>query len=180
VKGEEMQVLPGQEIGKVSEVSAGRGCFIDGEVIRSSLLGHVIQDNTGCVNVISSFNKLIQEPSIEVGDVVLCRVIKITINQVTTEIISTKDIILTSKYNGSIRKEDVRLHEEDVFEMSSFFQLGDIVRAIVISLGDSRQYFLRTAEAEYGVRFALSKHGSLMTPTSWKVVYHLYIYPIIH
>lgn len=46
---------------------------------------------------------------------------------------------------------------------------GDIVRARVISLGDSTQYFLSTAENELGVRWAKSAAGAIMIPISWQV-----------
>ena len=46
---------------------------------------------------------------------------------------------------------------------------GDIIRARVISLGDSTQYFLSTAENELGVRWAKSAAGAIMIPISWQV-----------
>lgn len=46
---------------------------------------------------------------------------------------------------------------------------GDIIRARVISLGDSTQYFLSTAENELGVRWAKSVAGAIMIPISWQV-----------
>jgi exosome complex component CSL4 len=108
--------------------------------------------------------------SIKVGDVVLCRVVRVTVNVVATEIIAVNNVPTTlTKHSGSIRKEDIRLHDDDKYEMNDFFRLGDIVRAVVLSLGDAKQYFLSTAPAAYGTRFARSKAGNLMVPISWKV-----------
>jgi exosome complex RNA-binding protein Csl4 len=39
--------------------------------------------------------------------------------------------------------QDVRSTEVDRVEMSKCFRPGDIVRARIVSLGDSRQYYLR-------------------------------------
>jgi len=52
--------------------------------------------------------------------------------------------------------------------MHECFRPGDIVRATIISLGDARQFYLSTAEAELGVRYAKADSGALMTPVSWK------------
>ena len=53
--------------------------------------------------------------------------------------------------------------------MHECFMPGDIVRAQVSSLGDSRQYFLSTAEVDFGVILAKAQNtGNLMTALSWK------------
>lgn len=161
------KVLPGDELGSTLSFTGGRGTYIEDGAIKSSLLGTVVKD--GAVIHVVSLTACSTDPVISVGDVVLGRVVKITSNQVSIELLAVKDIKLVSKYMGSIRKEDVRLLEEESFVMVDFFQLGDIVRAAVLSLGDSRQYFLSTAEAEYGVRFAKSRAGNIMAPYSWKV-----------
>jgi exosome complex RNA-binding protein Csl4 len=64
--------------------------------------------------------------------------------------------------------QDVRATEIDKVDMSKCFRPGDIVKAKVISLGDARQYYLSTAAAECGVRFAKSEAGAIMTPLSWQ------------
>lgn len=49
------------------------------------------------------------------------------------------------------------------------FRVGDIIRAVVISLGDQRDYYLSTAGNDYGVILAhSSKTGKLMAPVSWQ------------
>lgn len=45
---------------------------------------------------------------------------------------------------------------------------GDVLLARVISLGDSRAYFLTTAAVELGVVFARSAEGVTMLPVSWQ------------
>ncbi len=48
-------------------------------------------------------------------------------------------------------------------EMYSCFRPGDLVRAEVISLGDSRSYYLSTAKNDLGVVYAKSLNGELCT-----------------
>lgn len=65
--------------------------------------------------------------------------------------------------------KDIRATEVDKTDVAASLRPGDIVRARVISLGDSTQYFLSTAENELGVRWAKSAAGSIMIPISWQV-----------
>ena len=48
------------------------------------------------------------------------------------------------------------------------FRVGDVVRAVVISLGDERSYYLSTARNELGVVMARSEAGNQMFPISWR------------
>ena len=52
--------------------------------------------------------------------------------------------------------------------MAESFRVGDIVRAVVISLGDERSYYLSTAKNELGVVMARSEAGNQMVPLSWR------------
>lgn len=65
--------------------------------------------------------------------------------------------------------QDIRATEVDKTEVAKSLRPGDIIRARVISLGDSTQYFLSTAENELGVRWAKSAAGAIMIPISWQV-----------
>lgn len=67
-----------------------------------------------------------------------------------------------------LRKEDVRAYEKDRVVMNESFRVGDIVKAVVISLGDERNYYVSTAGDEYGVVIARSEAGYPMTALSWR------------
>lgn len=79
-----------------------------------------------------------------------------------------------SQFSGQIRSQDVRATEKDKVVVGEAFRVGDIVRAVVISLGDQRDYYLSTAGNEYGVLLAWSTNdsgqpgGALMEPISWQ------------
>jgi exosome complex component CSL4 len=69
----------------------------------------------------------------------------------------------------------VRATEKDKVVMGASFRVGDIVRAIVISLGDQGGYFLSTAGNAFGVVMSWSESGpfgvgSACVPVSWKEV----------
>jgi exosome complex component CSL4 len=65
------------------------------------------------------------------------------------------------------RQQDVRATEIDKVDMHQSFHAGDIVRAMVLSLGDARAYYLSTAKNELGVVSAESAAGETMVPISW-------------
>lgn len=53
-------------------------------------------------------------------------------------------------------------------KVAESFRVGDVVRAVVISLGDERSYYLSTARNELGVVMAVSEWGNQMVPVSWR------------
>uniref|UniRef100_A0A7N2KQJ5 Exosome complex component CSL4 C-terminal domain-containing protein n=1 Tax=Quercus lobata TaxID=97700 RepID=A0A7N2KQJ5_QUELO len=65
------------------------------------------------------------------------------------------------------RQQDVRATEIDKVDMHLSFRPGDIIRAVVLSLGDARAYYLSTAKNELGVVSAESTAGETMVPISW-------------
>jgi exosome complex component CSL4 len=67
-----------------------------------------------------------------------------------------------------IRREDIRATEKDKVTISDSFRVGDLVRGVVISLGDQSNYYLTTAQNELGVVMAESEEGNVMFPVSWR------------
>ncbi|KAI8952251.1 hypothetical protein F4801DRAFT_234571 [Xylaria longipes] len=104
----------------------------------------------------------------EVGDVVLCRVTRITPREATMAILLVGDAVLSAQWQGVVRVQDVRATEKDRVKIYESFRPGDIVRAQVISLGDQANYYLSTANNELGVIMATSEAGNAMLPVSWK------------
>ena len=64
------------------------------------------------------------------------------------------------------RLEDVRAAEIDKVQIASCFRPGDIVKAEVVSLGTSRDYYLSTAQNHLGVVYAKSLAGDAGTGCS--------------
>ncbi|QSZ37414.1 hypothetical protein DSL72_009512 [Monilinia vaccinii-corymbosi] len=104
----------------------------------------------------------------EVNSTVLCRVTRITPRQATVAILVVGETVLEGEWQGLIRVQDVRATEKDKVKIYESFRPGDIVRAVVISLGDQQSYFLSTARNELGVIMATSETGNAMYPVNWK------------
>ncbi|KAF3069055.1 Exosome complex component CSL4 [Daldinia childiae] len=104
----------------------------------------------------------------EVGNVVLCRVTRITPKHASVAILVVGDTVLEAEWQGLVRVQDVRATEKDRVKIYESFRPGDIVRAQVISLGDQANYYLSTASNELGVIMATSEAGNPMFPVSWK------------
>ncbi|KAF3771282.1 hypothetical protein M406DRAFT_326670 [Cryphonectria parasitica EP155] len=104
----------------------------------------------------------------QVGNVVLCRVTRITPRQAVASILVCGETVLEAEWQGVIRVQDARATEKDRVKVYESFRPGDIVRASVISLGDQANYYLSTASNEFGVIMAVSEAGNAMYPVSWK------------
>ncbi|THH20836.1 hypothetical protein EW146_g594 [Bondarzewia mesenterica] len=72
------------------------------------------------------------------------------------------------EFTGVIRVQDVRATEKDKVKIGDCFRGGDVVKGLVISLGDARSYYLTTARNDLGVIFATSEAGATMEPVSWQ------------
>lgn len=72
------------------------------------------------------------------------------------------------EFIGVIRTQDVRATEKDRVKIGDCFRGGDVVKGLVISLGDARSYYITTARNDLGVTFATSEAGATMEPVSWQ------------
>lgn len=117
--------------------------------------------------------------SLSAGDVVLCRVTRISQRAAFAAIIcverkssassSPTAIPLATPLTGILRAPDVRSTEIDAVEVPSCFRPGDVVRARVLSLGDARSFYLSTAADDLGVVFARSEAASVpLVAESWQ------------
>jgi len=190
----ERKVTPGDRIGSIREVTAGSGTYARGTHVYASLVGIVgkwtsssvipldgtttntIDMDAGAKLPVISVIPLHEKPTassqvLSVGQTVLGRIVRVNTQQAAVEIVAAGNIHGTLKdvRSGVIRKEDVKSGPtEDVLIYDSF-RPGDFVLAKVISLGDSKRYFLSTAEAELGViRARCSTSGNYMVPVNYK------------
>ncbi|OCL12664.1 hypothetical protein AOQ84DRAFT_436858 [Glonium stellatum] len=104
----------------------------------------------------------------EVDAVVLAKVTRLGTRQATVEILVVGDKVCREGFQGLVRREDVRATEKDRVKIAESFRVGDVVRGVVISLGDQSSYYLSTASNELGVVMATSEAGNQMYPISWK------------
>lgn len=77
---------------------------------------------------------------------------------------------LGENYRGIIRASDIRSTERDKVIVGQCFKPGDIVRCMIISLGDGQNYYCSTARNDLGVVLAklVGGAGNLMYPIDWQ------------
>ena len=169
-------VLPGDYLGSVSRFSQGLGTYEKGSGIYSELVGEVRFEKpveaagagTHTKPVIYVAGKYSLNTVPNVGSVVMTRVLNISERQAKVSIISVETLLLQEPLSGVIRREDVRAVEKDSVDVFASFRPGDIVRARVISLGESHSHYgLSTDRNELGVIMATSERGYPMGPVSW-------------
>ena len=161
------KVIPGDYLGCHPQFTSGPCTYRKGSDIFSSLVGYVRLDQSTSQLSVKGRRSFSAVPSI--GSVVIGRVLNISERQAKMELIGVNERLLQEPLNGLIRKEDVREMEKDSVDMFASFRPGDIVRARVITLGESHytHYGLTTASNELGVVMATSERGHAMGPVSW-------------
>lgn len=183
-------VIPGKTLGSIRDFDGGYistckykcllecfhfigvGTYVKNNNVCSSLLGRIVlesvaSNNKRRINVVSDKQNI--NMVISVGDEVLCQVTRILLTQINVDILVIGDKELRQISKGIIRKEDVRDKDIDKVIMSECFRVGDLVKAAVISLGDSKQYYLSSAAIHLGVCVARhEKSGRFLSPVSWK------------
>ncbi|XP_078441912.1 nucleic acid-binding, OB-fold-like protein [Wolffia australiana] len=171
--GEDGYVTPGEVLGDSNQLIAGRGAYLaDGRKICASLAGrritsppiHGSPEQRATVEVVGhKAHGAVPKP----GSVVIGRVTKLMARLASVDIICVDSKSVREPFTGIIRQQDVRATEIDKVEIYLSFRPGDIVRALVLSLGDARAYYLSTAKNELGVLSAQSPAGVSMVPISW-------------
>ena len=175
-------VTPGDRLGNIRQAIPGEGTYERGGHIYASIVGSLQVDaaaggapESGDKDVLYSCCIRPRKPPaskqvLQVGQLVLGRVIRIAQQNAIIELSVAQHVgALVEPHEGAIRKEDVRTGASETIQMYDCFQPGDIVLSRVLGLGDSRRYFLTTAEPELGVVRAVSKTtGVPMIPVSWK------------
>ena len=103
-----------------------------------------------------------------VNTIVTGIVSKITQRYAKVNLVTVENKLLTESFSGLIRKVDIRSTNVDSVKIYECYRPGDIVRAKIISLGDSRSYYLTTAGVHFGVISAKSEMGEQLVPMSWE------------
>jgi exosome complex component CSL4 len=175
-------VTPGDRLGTIRQVLPGTGTYVKGGQIYASVVGTLQVENKGdakddgdlkLVATVQPNNgkEFASNQVLAVGQVVLCRVVRIATQQAQVDILAREGVVgmLKNSHEGAIRREDVRTGANEMVQMQASFLPGDMVLCRVLSLGDSRRYYLTTAEPALGVIHAVSaSSGQPMVPNSWK------------
>ncbi|KZV23988.1 hypothetical protein F511_17976 [Dorcoceras hygrometricum] len=167
-------VTPGEVLGKSVELIAGRGAYVSAhdKTVYASLTGFIsttpaLPESADQRPTVEVTGHKAHGPVPEPGAIVIARVTKVMAKMASADIMCVGPESVREKFSGTIRQQDVRATEIDKVDMHSSFRPGDIVKALVISLGDARSYYLSTAKNELGVVSAESVAGATMVPISW-------------
>ncbi len=155
---ERSEAFPGDAIGSAQLFSSGNGTYIHNGQIYASLAGSIVQNESAQrpeLRVIPRKHQA-SEYVVRIGDTVLCKVSKVNYNQAFVDILLVGELRLPFLIKAVIRREDIRDKEIDKVVVHEFFKSHDIVRAVIISLGDNKTYFLSIARPGLGV--ILPKH----------------------
>ncbi|KAJ0963674.1 hypothetical protein J5N97_028796 [Dioscorea zingiberensis] len=173
-RGEANLVTPGEKLGDATVLIPGKGAYLssNGRTIHASLTGFRVltpppadsSDKRSTVDVVGHRS---HGPVPEPGSIVVVRVTKVMPRMASADIMCVDSKAVKEKFTGIIRQQDVRATEIDKVDMYLSYRPGDIVRALVLSLGDARAYHLSTAKNELGVVSAHSIAGGIMVPISW-------------
>ncbi|KAI0361246.1 hypothetical protein OH77DRAFT_1468614 [Trametes cingulata] len=159
-------VLPGQPIplprGPVPQL--GGGTYSRDGTVRASLVG--VPQYSGSTLEIKRTRPHPPAPN----SVVLGSVTRLSPLQAVLSITVVDGVPLPpgEEFTGVIRVQDVRATEKDKVKIADCFRGGDVVRGLVLSLGDARSYYVTTARNDLGVIFATSEAGATMEPVSWQ------------
>jgi len=173
-------VCPGERLGPLENFDPGEGTFVRNQYIYASVVGFrnvsMIEESSSLKAAVNEKPRLsvLKEREVavvpELHSIVISRVLKVNPRFASVEILCVGMKVLKEHFQGIIRAQDVRATELDKVEMYKCFRPNDIVKAEIISLGDSRSYFLSTAKNELGVIFAKSVAGATMIPVSWEAM----------
>ncbi|KAG2023361.1 exoribonuclease [Coprinopsis cinerea AmutBmut pab1-1] len=158
-------LLPGQQISvRAPAPQLGTGTYSRDAQIRASLLG--APKLQGSTLTIPQVRPHPPAPN----SVVLGSVTRLSPLQAFLSITVVDGIPLPAgeEFTGVIRSQDVRATEKDRVKIGDCFRGGDVVRGVVISLGDARSYFITTARNDLGVIYATSEAGATLEPVSWQ------------
>jgi len=198
--GQEIGDAPAATADGASVVSSpGAGTHIQNGKLFASVAGTLLTDPvTGSISVRPAASSLAKFPCAHrpviptVNSLVLGRVIRLTTRQATISILAIGvaaagagagadspaiDFVpCPTPFPALLRLQDVRATEKDKLKMLECFHVGDVVRALVISLGDQTSYYLSTARNDLGVVMAWSgtaaaggsSGGEQLLPLNWR------------
>jgi len=155
-------VVPGDDISFSDNKLPGQGVFQRGSNLIGSILYGIPQVSENVVLTKGLLGKSSYNAIPSIGSVVIARVLSLAGTHVTCEVVMSGNQQMLTPFHAVIRREHIRESEIDKIKMEDMFRPGDLVQAVVASLGDSRSLFLSTVSTNHGVIFARSIDGNVM------------------
>ncbi|GAW79339.1 exosome complex component CSL4 [Plasmodium gonderi] len=164
-------VLPGEIIGMCNTFLNGENTYCVKTEIRSAILGkkEVRFDKDGNkVLSVSNTKWFVALP--QVGDIVICKVYRVTFNIIYCTIILLNNKVLKNPFKGYINKSDIHLYEGELGDNFECYKQGDIIKAKVLSIAQHGSYKISTVGSDLGVILALSRIGKILKPVAWNLM----------
>ncbi|KAF8446055.1 exoribonuclease [Boletus edulis BED1] len=158
-------LLPGQPVPVRTPTTIGPGVYLKHGQLRASLAGTLADDP----NQTPAIHRQRPHPPAP-NSLILGTVTRLSPLHAVVAISVVDGIPLPAgeEFMGMIRTQDIRATERDKVKTTDCFRGGDVVKGLVISLGDARSYYITTARNDLGVIFATSEAGATMEPVSWQ------------
>lgn len=168
--------IPGDRLASTSSHAIGQGTYADSSTLFASLVGPVeitsaSKPSLSSLSVSQKLQSGFNAALPTVGDQIVGRITRTNPRQATLDILAvgaSGQQPFREPFQALIRQQDIRATEIDKVKVAESFRVGDIVRGVVISLGDERNYYVSTARNEFGVVIARSEGGGIMVPISWR------------
>ncbi|CAI5980020.1 unnamed protein product [Closterium sp. NIES-64] len=151
--------VPGDRLGLASELAVGPGTYARGPFVYASTTGAMAVTPGEPLPTVSVRRAGAQTAIPSVGATVIAKVARVTPRAAMADIVCVGAHAVTDKFSGIVRQQDVRATEIDKVDLLASYRPGDLIRAQVLSLGDSRAYFLSTAKNDLGVILAKGVAG---------------------
>ena len=196
--GGTIDVIPGQSLGSELEYESGVGTYVRAGNIYASIVGRLSSsaaaEGGGVGSSAASSSSSSSSPASastsssikpalvvirsrssdgtplvpKLGSVVIGRVVRISHIAANLEIFVVDDRSVVEPFNGVLRKENVRETEVDSVIIADTCRPGDIVKAVVLSMGDTHSYVCGTARIDLGVIYARDEvSGKMLVPASY-------------
>ncbi|CAA9986579.1 exosome complex component CSL4, putative [Plasmodium knowlesi strain H] len=167
-------VLPGEALGSSDVYVSGENTYTLQKEVRSAILGRreLVTDSDG-KQIISVANTNDFIPLPQVGDLVTCKVYRVTFNVIYCNIILLNNRPIKNSFRAFINKSDIHVYDGELGDNFECFKQGDIIRAKVLSVGQHGSYKLSTVGSDLGVILALSEKGQIMKPVAWNLMVNL-------
>lgn len=161
--------VPGMRLSTTqSDASRLIGCYRNDKYTFASVAGSQLSVESGVHHHYKQTSSTSHHMP-QVDSVVIGRITKITPAGAYMDIHAIDSHPVRDTFSGVIRHADVRSFDKDRVLVHESFRPGDLVRAVVISLGDTQCYYLSTARDDLGVVFSISRHApdTVMIPIAW-------------
>ncbi|KAJ1512694.1 Exosome complex component CSL4 [Coelomomyces lativittatus] len=164
-------VVPGEKLCPwTAELNLGPGTYVHDHEVYASLLGIYHPPSSNTLPKFRPYVQGFQGRSVlpTIGSQITGQVKRMNTKLAILAIRMVESVPVKEEFEGILKIENVRSSETSQLQMYDCFRPGDIVRADVLSLGESQSYILSTARNDLGVVYAQSATGATLVPISWE------------